>query len=241
MALRFLPNNCMESEVPRLIHNYFDDYAVRSNGEHICGIEKRTAMSLGRIDISGYNIDGSCGSLRFLWPGEKCAHPLDELFRTLLSWFGAYYTLARMPAPDDAVLDLEEENTKEPEDTHIPADDGFVVQSLAHTGGTDDNSTNPGRGMAKHSLTGLQPPSLEPSNASPAVLRATRLERQKQRHQEELEREKRYRTELEKLAKNLETHDPMLQEIIKALEKGWPPFDRCEDREPKNGWVPRRI
>lgn len=213
MALRFLPHNCTESEVPRLLHSFFDDYAVCVDGTHICGLEKRGAMSIGRIDLGCYNIGGS-GTLRFSWPGKnpgRPAYPLEELFRTLFSWFSAYYTLARLPVPEDEVLDAQEEDAK----------------------------AIPGARTMKPDLTGLQPPpSPEPSDAEPPVLGETRLDRQKRRRREELEREKRYRTALEELAKNLESHEPMLYEIAKALEKEWPPLDRCHDREPKHGYVP---
>ncbi|EIW53274.1 uncharacterized protein TRAVEDRAFT_52401 [Trametes versicolor FP-101664 SS1] len=91
----------------------------------------------------------------------------------------------------------------------------------------------------KPDLTGLQPPpSPEPSYTEPPVLGETRLDRQKRQRREEREREKRYRTELEQLAKNLKSHEPMLYEIAKALEKEWSPLDRCHDREPKHGYVP---
>lgn len=72
MALRLLPHNCVDSEVPRLLHDYFDDYSPHSTGR-VCGHVKKTAMSDGRVDLSTYSLkkDGKILNLRFKWPGAN--------------------------------------------------------------------------------------------------------------------------------------------------------------------------
>ncbi|KAL1948374.1 hypothetical protein VTO73DRAFT_12449 [Trametes versicolor] len=105
MALRLLPHNCVDSEVPRLLHDYFDDYSPHSTGR-VCGHVKKTAMSDGRVDLSTYSLkkDGKILNLRFKWPGanpEGKEYPPQKLFTTFLSWFSAAYTLAQ--ETEDAV------------------------------------------------------------------------------------------------------------------------------------------
>ncbi|KAI0359650.1 hypothetical protein OH77DRAFT_1447806 [Trametes cingulata] len=50
----------------------------------------------------------------------------------------------------------------------------------------------------------------------------------------------RSRKSLEKLARNLDSHTPMLNELYKAMKKKWPTADRCDDRKPQKSerWAP---
>lgn len=90
MAIRFLPHNCDDNNVGRLLYYYFDDCQATDTGFG-CGALKKTAMTTGRVKFQqqGKDID-----LRFHWGSKSDArHPIDELLETLLGWFEAYYAV----------------------------------------------------------------------------------------------------------------------------------------------------
>ncbi|KAI0827913.1 hypothetical protein BC628DRAFT_124604 [Trametes gibbosa] len=100
-AVRMLCHNCHQTRVSQFLHDYFDDYTVDHVEGHKCGSVKRSAMTSRQINIDGYKSDKNYvdvgSNLWFFWstgnsPGAP-VHPLNEVFKTLLSWFGAYYTL----------------------------------------------------------------------------------------------------------------------------------------------------
>ncbi|KAI0827889.1 hypothetical protein BC628DRAFT_1317328 [Trametes gibbosa] len=103
-AVRLLCHNCHHTRVPQFLHDYFDDYTVDNVEGHKCGPVKRSTMKDGCIDIEMYKAPAkdkayvNVGSkLWFFWPTKNPAaapeHPLNAVFKKLLSWFRAYYIL----------------------------------------------------------------------------------------------------------------------------------------------------
>ncbi|KAI0645269.1 hypothetical protein C8Q79DRAFT_911766 [Trametes meyenii] len=102
LAVRFLPHNIEDANVPRFLRDYFDDHLPHDDGFG-CGLVKSRAMTEGRIRLAAYNKkeQGAPRYLRFYYPKDpddsspRRIHPLDGIIATLLSWFSAYYTLDR--------------------------------------------------------------------------------------------------------------------------------------------------
>lgn len=53
IALRLLPHNCLNTEVPRLLYDYFDDYSPLQE-EYRCGQLKLTTMTTGFLNVAAY-------------------------------------------------------------------------------------------------------------------------------------------------------------------------------------------
>lgn len=228
IALRLLPHNCIDSAVPRLLHDYFDDYAPNEK-EHRCGLTKKCAMFLGRIELSAYNPNENgmaVDDLRFIWPGKNPKnrpYPLQVLYTTLLSWFSAHYALRAPKSLEAMALDEDEEDSDEEPDllTGSGTTSGFLTKllSVAEDSGDELEPSD-----------GTPPPSPQ-TDGSPFIAGLPPSATTLRRSGKPLSRE-----DLEKLAKNLETHEPMMRELAKTLKMKWPPIDRCKDRKPDN-WV----
>ncbi|KAI0628970.1 hypothetical protein C8Q77DRAFT_325978 [Trametes polyzona] len=99
-AIRFLPHNCVR--VTEFMTNYFDSYTDYSAGGLMCGELKRSCMLNGRIHL-GLDPDAPSRHLQFFMSASpdtqqtaaasKATHPLNNIIRTLLKWFCAYYTI----------------------------------------------------------------------------------------------------------------------------------------------------
>ncbi|KAI0645294.1 hypothetical protein C8Q79DRAFT_1120001 [Trametes meyenii] len=92
-ALRFLPHNCLDADVGRLLHDYFDAYQMTQKG-YTCGQMKLASMQCGQISfIKGDQLT----EIRFFAsPGSPEEHPLNALLGELLTWFKAYYAELRL-------------------------------------------------------------------------------------------------------------------------------------------------
>ncbi|KAH9950845.1 hypothetical protein B0H21DRAFT_706122 [Amylocystis lapponica] len=115
MAIQYLPSNC--SDVEKFIEDFFEAARISGN-EYTCGGDKWTAMYTGLLETSvgiareplrfylpfedGSNDTASPSIYRTDRPAnlpdhavtvshEPIAHPINEIFDTLLSWFSAYY------------------------------------------------------------------------------------------------------------------------------------------------------
>ncbi|KAI0827900.1 hypothetical protein BC628DRAFT_1317480 [Trametes gibbosa] len=107
-AVRMLCHNCPRAEVPQFLHDYFDEYTPHTTRVSTCGAMKSIAINNGHIDIQRYRPQTDDkeaeyvnvgADLWFFWstgnsPGAP-VHPLNGIFKELLSWFSAYYTLQR--------------------------------------------------------------------------------------------------------------------------------------------------
>lgn len=203
IALRLFPHNCPANEVPRLLHDYFDDYSPHENG-HLCGKTKRQAMRNGYIDIATYNpkkqddSEPAAEVLHFVWPdGADNVYPLETVLATFLSWFSAYYTVTG-PSGTKAV------NSGTNEATFNPLDSGFLGE-LAPPEGMDEVFPHVGASTSQNPLTTI----VENVPSGPP------------------------RETLEELAKKLESHQPMLQMLWQSFRQQWPVdnSDRCTDKK----------
>ncbi|KAI0359651.1 hypothetical protein OH77DRAFT_1047033 [Trametes cingulata] len=225
IAIRFLPHNCDSTSVPQFLKDYFDDYSPHVNG-HRCGTVKLNAMYHGRIDLTVYNNskeDEDSANLHFIWPSKpnetrhKRKHPLDGLIETFLSWFAAYYELILTPKAEDA-------ETAEIGDEE---DGGEFPSILAEIGPEKEleEAEEQGRSGSESSSSASSP------TATVLDLPGQNADRP----------QKPSRRTLEKRARNLDSHAPMLNELYNTLtKKKWPTEDRCDDRKPKKGarWAP---
>ncbi|KAI0359649.1 hypothetical protein OH77DRAFT_1046834 [Trametes cingulata] len=229
IAIRFLPHNCYSASVPQLLKDYFDDYSPHVDG-HRCGARKLSTMREGYVDLSIYNKkekNEPDAVLHFHWPCKsgnaepQPPHPLDELVDTLLSWFRAYYKLSLRPS---AVQPVPLEN-EDKQNSVVPAARGILAEMAMKMQAGREGGHNAGNASSSSAptptATTLVPPADQTSAQKASLLR-------KQRSREKLEC----------LAKNLETHDPMVRLLMDALAKEWPAHDRCDDRKPEKGWAP---
>lgn len=95
MAIRYLPSNC--TNVAKFIDGFFEA-AKEEDGELICGDEKFTAMSEGKIAL---NVNKARVPLQFYLPlsdpaKAPVAHPINAILEALLLWFAAYYRLENL-------------------------------------------------------------------------------------------------------------------------------------------------
>ncbi|KAH9950842.1 hypothetical protein B0H21DRAFT_462975 [Amylocystis lapponica] len=114
MAIRYLPSNC--PDVENFIERFFEGAGITA-GEYVCGEAKMSAMENGVI-----RINAARQQLRFYLPDEdssndtasppdlpayatafshetirvRLAHPINDIFSTLLLWFSAYYEERRL-------------------------------------------------------------------------------------------------------------------------------------------------
>lgn len=205
IALRVLPHNCPVNAVPRLLRDYFDDYAFHEDG-NLCGATKRGAMESGRINIAPYNPQKEddptppAVSLHFVWPnGLAKDYPLDTVVTTILSWLSAYY---RVTLPSEKKQDTQEPVMAEGA-TFIPGAAGLLGELTAPEGMDEE---------PPRASTSASP------NPNPTIVD----------NKAESSRE-----DLEELAKKLESHQPLLQLLWRTLQKKeWPKADLCSDRKP---------
>ncbi|KAI0629053.1 hypothetical protein C8Q77DRAFT_1066960 [Trametes polyzona] len=95
MAIRFLPHNCPDEMVGKLLHNFFDDYEHTKKG-YSCGAEKRGVMMSGQIFVPVDTEETDTvrsAPLEFRWSADQphVRHPINDILSTLLRWFKAYY------------------------------------------------------------------------------------------------------------------------------------------------------
>ncbi|KAI0365601.1 hypothetical protein BV20DRAFT_1115799 [Pilatotrama ljubarskyi] len=227
IAIRFLPHNCDPDRVPQFLDDYFDGYSPTTTG-HLCGWAKLSAMRDGVIRISLYNDEEKShpnAALRFHWPGKpaKHKHPMNQLFKTFLSWFHAYYTLPQTPIDED----VEASDDEDEDDAAVPSASGILaemgpekeLEAAEELSSTGSASSSP---VPSPSSTILDLPGHHTAAQKPGPS------------------PKKSRRELEQLAKNLSSHGPMLNELYTALSQKWPKEDRCEDRKPEKAWVPAK-
>ncbi|KAH9848325.1 hypothetical protein C2E23DRAFT_438684 [Lenzites betulinus] len=95
IAIRFLPHNCAERNVGKLLYAYFDDFEDTDTG-YACGMAKFSSMRTGFI---GFVQDGGEKILTFGWQegGETVTHPINYIFREILAWLKAHYAIAHPP------------------------------------------------------------------------------------------------------------------------------------------------
>lgn len=253
IALRLLPHNCTPSSVPRLLHKYFDDFApVRS--EYYCGPLKQTTIQVGYLDIQSFIVrrpgssSGGKQELVFFYhkasaatdpdeeegsvkhavkqplppvdpeTGKLPVHPIDGVVRKLLSWHSAYHALTSdAPVSSDAALDIGAEEPISEEVAEIlkakAEAEARAERIKRRKAGSSSMASQPASDIA----TIVQPPEIEKSAQDVPNNRA----------------------DLMVLAKNLESHKPMLDLIEDVLtKKKWPDEDRCTDKKPKKPYVP---
>ncbi|KAI0368951.1 hypothetical protein BV20DRAFT_1021386 [Pilatotrama ljubarskyi] len=247
IAVRLLPHNCEDSAVPQFLYDYFDDFSAHPTG-HGCGATKYGVMCGGVIPLGAYNrkkTGAKGGKLNFLLPSpsespvkttspttsDQAAnststpaedvpspsmpeHPLNDIVRKLLSWFSAYYNLQL------------EQNSKGP----APSKQGTTQSS-------DDD-------VERFFMLKAQSKAWEQKHAkearSPLSLTATTLEDTSD--DEDLAPEQASPEELQKRAKQLSSHAPILKLLETAVTQNeWPKADRCPDRKPKKGWKPDKL
>ncbi|KAI0776265.1 hypothetical protein BD413DRAFT_491319 [Trametes elegans] len=245
MAVRLLHHNIDDRDVPHFFRTYFDGYSA-CHDRIACGHLKSLVMTTGRIDWGvnkGQDGVSRTGRLKFISPPtdnapplgqsgqagsgssslqpvaepkqphdcvtpsqqsegnqEPCSstsptaparnyyHPLNYIFKTILSWFKAYYTLQYSGPVEPAV--------------------NRNVQPRR-------NNKYVGRIQAEEEEEGVSPSQRLDSaiNLHPA--------------------EEPSRAALEKIAKNLRSHKPILQLFKDALnDPSWPVADRYPDRNP---------
>ncbi|KAI0776259.1 hypothetical protein BD413DRAFT_264068 [Trametes elegans] len=146
-------------------------------------------------------------------------HPLNDIFKTLLSWFSAYHTLRR---PEN--LNPTARSVVQPPSNN---DDALFFDSLEDSSDIIDLESNPlldpQSDAGSESGTESEGSGRESTSPSDDSARA----------------EKKARAALQKKAKKLRRHEDMLallKEKIKA--SAWPQNDRRPDRKPSKRWKP---
>ncbi|RPD57722.1 hypothetical protein L226DRAFT_490916 [Lentinus tigrinus ALCF2SS1-7] len=110
-AIRFLRHNC--KDVGEFIRSYFRGY-VKDGGDYFCGLAKREAMGIGRINLAGdkklvfyySDVAADDASAPTDHPSSSAVedkdalkqHPLTQLLDALLQCFKARYALLKLPA-----------------------------------------------------------------------------------------------------------------------------------------------
>lgn len=236
LALRLLPHNCLRAEVPRLLYDFFDDYAPLQEYGCRCGQLKLNVMTEGSFNVPGYVKDRKHPKVELMFLFDKLAddvlqggaskstaqkssepenldidycslpkHPLDDVVRELLCWFGAHYTLSSKGTSGKPAPDREE-------GAPVPKQLAFLIAAAAR----DEERSKKRR--KKETGPSMPPPASEVLTAPPVfdVPRTTKT------------------AEREAHAKKLESHGPMSELLRTALvKKKWPEDDRCVDRMPK--------
>ncbi|KAI0359641.1 hypothetical protein OH77DRAFT_1420183 [Trametes cingulata] len=227
VAIRLLPHNCDESQVPQLLYDYFDDYIPHPTG-HLCGTRKHTVMCTGVVSLAPYNVDpknvgGREQVLRFLFPESEAtsdsaeptssaassstepapkskqfpAHPLNSIVDELLCWFSAFYVLQR---------------------EHVP-----LVPAAQKKAPVDGKAT--WTKIKEWAVTEAKSQYNDPST--------TKLPGTTAQISQEVLKER---------AAMLSSHAALLRLLGAALDDGtWPDADRCADRKPKKGWRPKQL
>ncbi|KAI0645255.1 hypothetical protein C8Q79DRAFT_761141 [Trametes meyenii] len=205
ICIRFLHHNLDDKSVPQFMRDYFDDFTPNVAG-YRCGSRKHQVITSGALDLWAYHKKAK-ERLHFLWAPKSndsspsLMHPLDEVITTLLSWFGAYYTLTEQQS---------ELPHEPPEDRGEPLElspaIAWIIEDEARKEKQDAMADLDNR------LSSL----------------STEAPKEDTRHAS--------REELKQLAASLDTHQPMVQLLLKALLRmRWPESDRCsKDLEPKN-------
>lgn len=95
IAIRFLPHNCAERNVGKLLYAYFDDFEDTDKG-YGCGMAKLSSMRRGFVTFVQ---DGDEEILTFGWQegGETVTHPINYIFLEILVWLKAHYAIAHPP------------------------------------------------------------------------------------------------------------------------------------------------
>ncbi|KAI0365606.1 hypothetical protein BV20DRAFT_728976 [Pilatotrama ljubarskyi] len=243
IAIRLLPHNCDDADVPQLLYDYFDDYAPHSTG-HRCGPTKYGAMRSGNITLAPYNKQKAGAEdevLEFLSPKMStdspqretsahassstettsaaeplAAHPLNGIVKQLLSWFSAYYTLQQERTRRSQALPVVRQRLNTQKTTFKKAQERIAARAKKTMSQTD-RSPSASRADLTDPFT-TQPPA---KTGQPEIAHEV----------------------LKELADKLSTHAPMLRLLEVALENEdeWPETDRCPDRKPKKGWRPNLV
>lgn len=248
IALRLLPHNCATSAVPRLLHQYFDDFAP-FHEEYFCGPLKQTVIQVGYFDIQSF-IDKNPGSgsggkqeLIFYWDKASANDDSDE---------GKGSAKQPLPPVDPTTGKLP-----------IHPIDGVIRELLkwfsAYYAITSDTpiSSNAAPDREEEEQVSAQVAAVLAAEAEMEA-RAERLRKKKAGSSsaapeplatdtvsptsditESTEKVSMSQEVLETLAKKVVSHDAMAQLLSVALkQKKWPDDDRCTDKKPKKGYVP---
>lgn len=226
LAIRFLPNNLDRDSVGRFLIDYFDG-CTNIQGVYRCGPRKLEAMLMGVIDLSTYN--GHESVLTFYrpdddesqHPNERATHPINAIFKTLLAWLKARYTIGRPVDVQTVTPAPAETDRKEMQAMWADIDDDGDDNSTASAADNEevDDVVDPPSpsplGPGSSSL-----PSFVTSPATSAPLPAD--------------------AEMREDAEKLQSHSKVVEVFRYQLEEvGWPQSDKGPDLKPRTAHAPQ--
>ncbi|KAI0359685.1 hypothetical protein OH77DRAFT_1049762 [Trametes cingulata] len=221
IAIRFLPHNCDDDSVGRLLYHYFDAHQKTDRG-HSCGEMKLASMRNGEVVfLQG----GRSTHLQFLWStGSSIDHPLNKVFKTLLTWFQAYYQVTH----DARKLNERSDNLRSScMDGKSGTEDANILEILNDSDDDDDNDAEDRRYRddVRSMRNGTLEASLIPDSRRPGEVSSAGFE--------DLELSRRH-----ELALKLQDHRAMLKLLKEAFTYSWPQADKGDDKRPEKGYNP---
>ncbi|KAI0359642.1 hypothetical protein OH77DRAFT_1518030 [Trametes cingulata] len=246
LAIRLLPHNCEESEVPQLLYDYFDDYTPHTTG-HGCGRTKYNVMCSGIIALGAYNRKKAAAKgevLKFFFPGqpETSVETTGQATGDPAARPVSTTADSNVPIPEPklehplnhiiqkllswfcAYYALQMDNPSKPaprkEDSGDEMDGFMRIKARAKARAQKRvNATHPSSSQAAPALSGDD--SSDEDDAAPQQSGRGKLQRR---------------------ADRLNSHAAVLNVLDDALtKKGWPKADRCPDKKPKKGWRPKQL
>ena len=221
-AIRFLPHNLMDADVPYFLHDYFDRYSTNSRGTR-SGLVKRNVMEYGVIKLTSYNeyehMASEDNTLKFVWPCDTTAgardppdfdHPLNDFIMEVLSWFKAHYALRYEESSMELVSEVDPQDYVDGEVPGFEDSDSEVPPRCSKAINGSQEHFAPGlRSTAVSSRTPVESPEVDESTLV--------------------------------LARKLHTHDNLLDLLEEMFEKEWPMEDKVSDKRlRKDGYTANR-
>ncbi|KAI0776300.1 hypothetical protein BD413DRAFT_610967 [Trametes elegans] len=229
-AVRLLHHNLCDASVPQFLHDYYDSFHPGPAGEALCGPIKSQVISDGVISLKRYQPlphRNREHRLRFAWrsypQSGDTAQPVvvdrSHPLNQILDTLLSWFSAHYR-------LSLGLETTKEP-DSQLDASHEPVTPARRDMLAIFDAAWGPHK-----------PPRDDDIPSTDIVPNQSRGD---QRAEDAAERAK-----LEARAKNLESHEPMVNLLRQALDstQTWPNADRYDeekDRKPPKGWKPSKI
>ncbi|RPD57792.1 hypothetical protein L226DRAFT_163386 [Lentinus tigrinus ALCF2SS1-7] len=217
-AVRFLPHNINPANVGQFLVDYFDGYS-NVLGYYRCGSHKYTAMSTGVIELRQYNGDKTA-PLTFMRSTDQASdssgvlfvHPINKIFKTLLSWLHAHYSLDVRPAPPIERVEEPMPDSDRKEWLAFQA----ILSDLEESEPAGDKNT--GLDLAADGSSSSNP-STEQSTLPSYTMDAASLRA---------------------IAEKVQTHSSVIWLILDQMENvGWPCNDKGPDLKPAINLVPR--